>query len=222
MALKLLQLLSAVLLLIVTGAPSAAGVINVNGSVDFVTGDGTVSLTGDRGFSFSSNPSFPSIFLSPVNSTPFHQGETIFLKVNASGNDLQGPATLDGISYPDVGSLCFSSMTTCASALIQFDGQAIAPPFGQSSTAVLVVPVTFSGSFFHHDPPSDSVVTETLVASATATLTLEKSPFLPGFWLSEGVMYDVTATPEPMTLLLLGTGTVGLGWVARRRRHARS
>ncbi len=218
MALKLLQVLSAILLLTVISAPSGAGVINVSGSVDFVGGSGTVSLTGDRGFSFSSHPDSLDIFLGPQGL--FDQGDTISLRLDASDTDLQGFATLEGISYPELGSLGCISNSSCAFAHIQFNGQVVAPPFGQS-TAVLVVPVTFLGSFFHRDLPSNPGITETLVASATATLTLEEIPFLPGspLWQYDSVMYDVTATPEPITLLLLGTGTAGLGWVARRRRH---
>jgi len=219
MALKLLPLLSAILLLTVFSAPSGAGVINVSGSVDFVGGSGTVSLTGDRGFSFSSHPDSGGIFLGPQGLFP--QGETISLRLDASDTDLQGFATLEGISYPELGSLSCTSNSSCASAHIQFNGQVVAPPFGQASTAVLVVPVTFFGSFFHQDPPSNAGITETLWASATATLTLEEIPFLPGspLWQYDSVMYDVTATPEPITLLLLGTGSMGLGWVARHRRH---
>jgi hypothetical protein len=64
-----------------------------------------------------------------------------------------------------------------------------------------------------------NVVREPLVANsvfATTTLTFVPDPFRPQFsvWNVDQITYDIGATPEPSSLLLLGSGLVGL--VGRR------
>jgi hypothetical protein len=226
MALKLLQLLSAALLIAVIASPSAsAGTIDVHGSLNYTGfGDsGIVSLIGDRGFTFSGIADRPfGTVLAAADGSPYLPGTTVSLRVVASASDLEGHATLDGIVYPDIGfgPPC-PGVEGCGSGLIELAGGVVAPPFGQSSTAILVAPVTFLGTFFFFDSHSVPISSETLRGSGTATLTLDEinGPVGP-LWAFDNVRYDL-ATPEPTTLLLLGTATMGLGWVARRRRHAR-
>jgi hypothetical protein len=137
-------------------------------------------------------------------------GSTISLHATAVGLDVPGIATLDGISYSDVG-----GPNSPASLHFDFTGQVLGPPFGPSGFAVVTVPVDFSGIFFNQ--PAQ----EQLVASAHATLTLQQTDCCGGpAWLYQDVRYDLTPVPEPSTLLLFGTAMAifGIAWAIRSNR----
>src|SRR5215831_4400862 len=222
MALTCLRWLWA-LLLVTVMIPSAVAdnSINVGGSVDYALGhDGIVSLTGDRGFSLDGFALLPESRLdAKLQCLPScFPGTIISLVAIAGGNDLRGQATLDGILYPfpSVGSVgC--DFVDCASAGVIFDGQVVAPPFGQSSTVVLTAPVEFTGSFFHIDNGVQS--DETLAGIATATLTLREDSFFgSSHWEFDHITYDLVPSPVPTALLLLATGLAAVGVIRRRSR----
>jgi PEP-CTERM motif len=206
-------------LLCLAAANSAfADTINIlSGSAEYgpggIVAPGVVSLIGDRGFTFNGSALGGGGILGPplscigIGCSP---GTTVSLLALWSGNDLPGQATLDGVFYPNVGDLRAGS----AQALIDFSGELVAPPFGQSSTAILTTPVSFSGLFF------DGVDANQLVAPrAIATLTLQQTDCC-GFgpaWRYTGVRYDIAPVPEPGTLLLFGSAVAGLGLAWRRR-----
>jgi hypothetical protein len=193
---RLTMLRSASLFLFVVGVESSfGGTINlVSGSIDYpnlTVGDGTVHFVGDRGFTFDG-----AALLSPLGAAgcnPCNPGSTISLHASASGNDLPGEATLDGTSYSDVGGL-----TSPESLSFDINGQVVAPPIGQSSTEILVVPVAFGGTFIHRQLPviPFNPTSETLVAGAIATLTLSQTVFPDGHpgWRATHVTYDIVAT----------------------------
>jgi PEP-CTERM motif len=101
----------------------------------------------------------------------------------------------------------------CAHASLDFTGQVVAPPFGQSPTAILTVPVDFSGAF-----NVDGVGGNQLIAAARATLTLQQTDCCGGpAWLSDGIRYELEPIPEPTTLLLFGSTMAGVGLAAWRK-----
>jgi hypothetical protein len=199
-----------------------AGTINVLGSVDYGLGDSgflpgaTVSLTGDRGFTFGGFVLASLLDLGLPSPTPAVQcgvgcspGSTISLNAAAINTDIAGHATLDGVSYSVIG-------LGGPSLQLFFSGQVVAPPFGSSTTAVLTVPVSFGGEF---DVLPFQPFTNDLVAAAQATLTLQETDsFGAPAWLYEGIRYDLV-TPEPATLLLVGTSLTALGLARWRRRR---
>ena len=178
-------------------------------------GNGTVHFVGDRGFTFDGFTDAVSGTLSPAqcafpnnDCTP---GKTLNLTAAASDLDLPGHATLDGVSYPRV-----DSADAPADAAYEFTGTVTLPPFGQSPTASMTVPVDFSGSFF-----VDQVGGNQLIASASATLMLQEGTTFLGIpaWVYRGIRYDLVPVPEPTTLALVGTAlaVVGAGAVVQRR-----
>ena len=212
-------------LLCLAAANSAfADTINIFGnSVEYggpgMTPTGAVSLIGDRGFTF--NGFAPSLLgiLAPATQClgvpgVCSPGTTISLHALQVDNDLPGQATLDGVFYPNVGSLAGP-----AHAMIAFTGAVVAPPFGQSSTATLTTPVAFTGLF-----NVDGVGGNQLVALAFATLTLQQTDCCGGpAWQYASVRYDLqpVSVPEPgtLTLVLFGSAMAGLGlaWRSRNR-----
>ncbi len=184
-----------------------------------MTPTGVVSLIGDRGFTFNGFAPSASGVLAPATQClgvpgACSPGTTISLHALQVDNDLPGQATLDGVSYPHVGSLAGP-----AHASIEFTGSVVAPPFGQSSTAIVTTPVAFSGLF-----NVDGVGGNQMVALAFATLTLQQTDCCGGpAWRYASVRYDLepVSVPEPgtLTLLLFGSAVAGLGlaWRSRSR-----
>jgi PEP-CTERM motif-containing protein len=221
--LTLFRGLIALLALLCLAAANSAFADTINLSGDSVaygpgaTPTGVVSLIGDRGFTFSGfAPSQAGVLAPATECLLCSPGTTISLHALQVDNDLPGQATLDGVFYPHVGSLVGP-----AHASIEFTGAVVAPPFGQSSTAILTTPVAFSG-LFNVDrvgaPPSGNQ----MVALASATLTLQQTDCCGGpAWRYAGVRYDLEPVPVPepgtLTLLLVGSAMAGLGLAWRSR-----
>jgi hypothetical protein len=173
---------------------ASAGTINLtSGSFDpgpptSGLSGGPVHFEGDRGF--TSDGSVGGNEGSQITGCEFcTPGTTIHL--SAAGYPV-GEATLDGFSFT-------SGLQTPEILYFQMlGGEVIAPPFGPSSIATLVVPLEFSGFFDHAiDPafPFGDRAIETLVANAVATLTLTRVEFPPSSgefrWRPTDIVYDI-------------------------------
>lgn len=135
-------------------------------------------------------------------------GAIVGLEAMWSGGDFPGGATVDGTSYGLGG-------FTLASALADFTGTWIAPPFTGDTTARVQAPFTFSGTFFFPDNPGSPRTPLDLTGSGIAKLDLQWGNV--GSWNVRGTRYDFSAsnvTPEPASLLLFASGA---GILLRRK-----
>src|SRR5258707_9077950 len=195
---RLLQSLSVLLVILVTSSASA-GTINVLGFVDFGPGEvpiATVNLGGDRGFTLNFSEQL-SAHTAAANCVVVECPPDATISLNAGASpDLGGHAALNGVSYSLLTANCVPP-DTCAFPRVQFTGQTVAPPFGDFTKAILTVPVEFSGFFVHTESFSENSGSEQLVASAIATLTLDKidNTGIPGFpgpiWRYDGIRYEL-------------------------------
>ena len=165
--------------------------------------NGKLVLSGDRGFTFQASVAVFAGFFRPgdCNGGPLicTPGTVVPLDAGWSGSDLAGDATLDGITYTDVGG--FGPFSPSMSVL--FSGSVIMPAFGNASTTVSV-PFSFSGTFSHTGG------TETLHGVGTATLFLSPHPIAPGAWQVRRVVYRLASLlPPPWDSVDIGAGAPG-------------
>jgi hypothetical protein len=182
-------------------APLRAGDIQVTGGyldVSVAAGTGPLVLFGDRGFTFQANVVVIRGNFEPCN--PCMPGSVVSLDAVWSGDDLTGVATLDGITYPDVGAggVSVNAMT------VSFSGSAVLPALGTSST-IVSAPFLLSGMFRHG-------AVDTFHGLGTATLFLSPHPGAPGAWRMDRVLYRLASLlPPPWDSVDIGAGALGFG-----------
>jgi hypothetical protein len=137
------------------------------------------------------------------NNDPLHclPGTTLNLGVHATGGDVSGTATLEGVTYGQFGGI--DSVNNMA---VDFGGSVVLPPL--SSSVVLTAAVTFSGTFTHAASPGSPSLAESLTGGGTVTLWLSADESFPGSWRMTRLLYSLNQS-LPTGWLSADVGVVG-------------
>jgi hypothetical protein len=196
---------AAVVLLVAASRLEAAGQVHVtSGSLDLNPTSGAFALTGDRGFTLNTVLSTSNGVYGPdrCNGDPRNcvPGATLSLLGFWSGDGVGGTATLDGVTYTDIGG--FNSTNSMS---LTFDGSLVLPPIGPSAT--LTTWFTFTDTFTH--PGVDGPSTQDLITGGgTATVSMVPDGGFPGSWHVNRVLYSF-ATDVPTWWQSVDVGDVG-------------
>jgi hypothetical protein len=218
-------------LILSSPCPALAVPIDVGGSLAFGVGGGggpNVNLVGNsRGFTVNGFTDEVDAFLGPFGCRPCQAGAPINVNVVALGTSVRGSATLDGKTF-GLGGLDSPGILNLFLSGAPF----FAPPLNVAPLVALTSPVNFVGDFRHVDDPSlppftQQMLDEQLRAAATATVVLKRfdgpcGPSAVGCWDLASATYELTPTPEPTTLFLLGTTMAGIGLARWRHRRTRA
>jgi len=148
----------------------------------------------------------------PVGCLP---GEIVPMNSLWSGTDLTGTAVVNGVVFPDVGSL----VPGAPQASLGFTASALAPPFSGNVDVFPMARFTFTGAFSSTSGGGFTVLP--LAGTGSVSLHLEWAPELPTpLWLSREAVYTFAPVPEAATLVLFGSALGAAVAVARRRRRA--
>jgi hypothetical protein len=217
---KVRQVMGTALVILCLAVPASAepitiqaGALGWNGSgVSIGLGGGTFVFVGTAGVSGG----IFTPWLMCNGGFACQPGTTVDLRSFWVGGDLPGTAAYQGVTYPGVG-----GQNSPNQLIVEWTG-ALAIPAGFTG-GLLTAPFGFSGTF--HYAPNLVQVPQVLDLSGSglASLTFSEYPQAPGSFFVSSVHYefadatDAAAVPEPMSMMLVGTGLAGLAALRRRR-----
>lgn len=226
---RLAQVACAATVIVATAAlPVRADPIHITrGSVFIASAEvadlGSVDIAGTQGFRLTSAAAPGGGLLGPFGQCSVPEcpaGTRIAFDIGLSGSSGLLPRatmTIGGDRYDDV-----ESANAMANIFLDFTGSIIAPEVGASRVS-LSAPFAFMGRAFALTPFGEIAHDETLLGRGVGTMTLIPltiEGFPPG-WTVESVRFDFAQpTPEPSTLLMIGTCLAGV-LRARRSRQSR-